>query len=206
MGEGVNPEKERVVSPTLLISAGQNLAPEDTRGILLGRGLAENLGAQVGDQVVLLANTPSGGLAAVEAKVRGLFSTVSKAYDDSALRVPLPIAQKLLRAQGIHRSILVLDDTAKTSEVLTVLRAPGSETGLTWPSSPGTTWRTSTTRWCYSLSKQVMVVELIIAAVIVLGISNTMTMNVLERTAEIGTCLAIGRRRRRSCASFSMKD
>jgi len=40
-----------------------------------------------------------------------------------------------------------------------------------------------------------MVVELIIAMVIILSISNTMTMNVLERTSEIGTCLAIGRRR-----------
>lgn len=45
------------------------------------------------------------------------------------------------------------------------------------------------------MSQQVMVVELIIAIVIVLSISNTMTMNVLKRTSEIGTCLAIGRRR-----------
>lgn len=200
MGEGVNPEKERVVSPTLLISAGQNLAPEDTRGILLGRGLAENLGAQVGDQVVLLANTPAGGLAAVEVTVRGLFNTVSKAYDDSALRVPLPIAQKLLRAQGIHRSILVLDDTAKTSEVLTVLRSRFGDPNLAFV--PWYDLADFYNKMVLLLSKQVMVVELIIAAVIVLGISNTMTMNVLERTAEIGTCLAIGRRRRQILRQF----
>ena len=45
------------------------------------------------------------------------------------------------------------------------------------------------------LSRQIGVVEFIIAAIIVLSISNTMMMNVLERTAQIGTCLAIGRRR-----------
>ena len=46
------------------------------------------------------------------------------------------------------------------------------------------------------LSRQIAVVGLMIAAMIVLGISNTMTMNVLERTGEIGTMLAIGTRRR----------
>jgi putative ABC transport system permease protein len=43
-------------------------------------------------------------------------------------------------------------------------------------------------------SKQVDVVKLIIGIIIVLTISNTQTMNVLERTTEIGTSLAIGLR------------
>lgn len=44
-------------------------------------------------------------------------------------------------------------------------------------------------------SKQVGVVKLIIALIIVLTISNTQMMNVLERTTEIGTSLAIGLRK-----------
>ena len=43
--------------------------------------------------------------------------------------------------------------------------------------------------------RQFGLVRLIIAAVIVLGITNTMMMSVLERTSEIGTALAIGRKR-----------
>lgn len=44
-------------------------------------------------------------------------------------------------------------------------------------------------------SKQVNVVKFIIALIIVLTISNTQMMNVLERTTEIGTSLAIGLRK-----------
>jgi putative ABC transport system permease protein len=41
----------------------------------------------------------------------------------------------------------------------------------------------------------VLVMKLIIAVIIVLSISNTMTMSVLERTGEIGTAMALGVRR-----------
>ena len=44
-------------------------------------------------------------------------------------------------------------------------------------------------------SKQVSVVKFIIGLIIVLTISNTQMMSVLERTTEIGTSLAIGQRR-----------
>ena len=45
-------------------------------------------------------------------------------------------------------------------------------------------------------SRQVNVVKFIIGVIIVLTISNTQMMSVLERTREIGTSLAIGQRRR----------
>jgi putative ABC transport system permease protein len=45
-------------------------------------------------------------------------------------------------------------------------------------------------------SKQINVVKFIIGLIIVLTISNTQMMSVLERTTEIGTRLAIGQRRR----------
>ena len=44
-------------------------------------------------------------------------------------------------------------------------------------------------------SKQVLVVKIMIAVIIVLSISNTMMTNVRERVSEIGTCMALGDRR-----------
>lgn len=193
IGEGVSPEKERILSPSLPISAGRNLTPADAKGILLGSGLAENLGAKVGDTVVLMATTSAGGFNAVEVNVRGLFTTVSKAYDDSALLVPLPLAQHLLRISGVHLSILVLDETAHTANMLKKLRADFKDAGIQFV--PWYEMADFYNKTVALMSQQVMVVELIIAMVIILSISNTMTMNVLERTSEIGTCLAIGRRR-----------
>jgi putative ABC transport system permease protein len=45
-------------------------------------------------------------------------------------------------------------------------------------------------------AKQVGVIYLIIAVIIVLAISNTMTMSVIQRIGEIGTMMAIGARRK----------
>jgi putative ABC transport system permease protein len=55
------------------------------------------------------------------------------------------------------------------------------------------------------LSRQIAVINLIIGTIIILGISNTMTMNVLERTVEIGTAMALGVRRRRILGLFLLE-
>jgi len=200
IGEGVSPEAERQVSARLMIAAGENLSSDDPKGILLGTGLAANLGATVGDTVVLMANTSKGGISAVECTVRGLFNTISKAYDDSALRVPLPVAQKLLRVSGIHRWILLLDGTPNTAQTLHSLREKFPDSNLEFV--PWYELADVYNKTVALFTRQVNVVEFIIGVIIVLSISNTMMMNVLERTSEIGTCLAIGRSRRQILRQF----
>jgi len=200
IGEAVNPEQERELSPRLIIPAGHALASDDPKGIVLGWGLAEILGVKVGEKVVLLGTTPTGGINAVECKVRGLFNTVSKAYDDSALRVPLPIAQQLLRVSGSHRWILLLEDTKYATPTVLALREKFHGSGVEFV--PWYDLADFYNKVVALLSTQIGVVQLIIAVIIVLSISNTMMMNVLERTAEIGTCLAIGRTRRQILRQF----
>lgn len=101
---------------------------------MLGEGLAANLGAVPGDTVVLLSTTASGGINAVEAKVRGLFFTSNKEFDDVALRLPLSLAQQLLKIQGVHRWLVLLDDTrytdATVANIKTHFAAEGAE--LRW--------------------------------------------------------------------------
>jgi putative ABC transport system permease protein len=200
IGEGVDPDSEREVSRILPVHAGQPLSADDANGIVLGSGLADNLGAKVGDRVVLLANTPQGGINGVECTVRGLFTTASKAYDDSALRVPLPVAQTLLRVSGSHRWILALDDTDHTAQTILALREKFRDSGLEFV--PWYDLADFYNKMVALLSKQISVVEFIVAIIIILGISNTMMMNVLERTAEIGTSMAIGRTRRQILRQF----
>lgn len=200
IGEGVDPEAERQVSRNLIIPSGQSLSSNDPNGIVLGRGLAENLGVKVGNTVVLLANTPAGGINGVECTVRGLFNTVSKAYDDSALRVPLPVAQKLLRVSGSHRWVLLLDDTQHTKQTILALREQFRDSSIEFV--PWYDLADFYNKMVALLSKQIGVIEFIIGAIIVLSISNTMMMNVCERTSEIGTCLALGRSRHQVLRQF----
>lgn len=200
VAEGVEPDKERILSSSLRISDGAVLSENDPNGIILGLGLAANLGVGVGDTVVLIANTARGGVNAVECRVRGLFATMSKAYDDVALRVPLATAQTLLKTSGAHVWVLMLDETEQARPMLSTLRERFPNEDLAF-----TEWVDLADFHVKAVSlfaKQVGVIRSIIAVIIVLSIFNTMMMNVMERTSEIGTSMAVGVTRRRILRMF----
>jgi putative ABC transport system permease protein len=193
IGDGVSPKEEAAFGNALLISAGNNLSADDPRAIIMGEGLARNLGVGVGDRVVLLANTASGGTNAVEVTVRGLFSTITKSYDDAALRVPLVTARELLRAKGSHVWIVLLNETSHTDTMLAKLRGklPQDQFEVVpWYQLADFYNKTATL-----FTRQVQGVRLIIALIILLSISNTMMTSVMERIGEIGTAMALGVKR-----------
>lgn len=193
IGDGVEPDKERLLSSALHITSGEALSSADARSVILGKGLAANLGVQVGSTVVLMATTASGGINAVECRVRGLFVTASKAYDDAALRVPIATARKLLKVAGSHVWVILLGHTEQTSEVLEKLRAQRGAAALEF-----VPWNELTDYYNKTASlfkRQVGIIRLIIGLLIVLSISNTLIMNVMERRGEIGTAMALGLRR-----------
>lgn len=203
MGEGIDPAEQEHFGNALKLSAGDHLSIEQPHHLIMGEGLARNLGVTVGDQVVLLVNTAMGGINAVEMTVGGLFTTVTKSYDDSALRLPISIAQQLLRSQGAHSWVVLLHDTAQTDTVLTTLReqlSPKQFEIVPWYQLADFYNKSATL-----FTKQVLVIKLIIAFIILLGISNTMTMNVMERTGEIGTAMALGVKKSTFCASSCVK-
>lgn len=190
IAEAAEPDKERILSSGVRVAQGAELSSSDARGIIVGLGLAANLGVNVGDTVVLVANTRSGGVNAVEVRVRGLFATMSKAYDDVALRLPLALAQELLRVDRVHVWALLLEETDQAHATVEALRKRYPNQGLAF-----TEWIEMADFHVKAVAlfkQQVGVIRVIIAVIIVLSILNTMIMGVMERTAEIGTMLAIG--------------
>ena len=196
LGEGVAPATESQVSKEVIVHAGNSLDDTAPTGIVLGKGLASILGAQPGDGVVLLTNDKDGKVSAVDAQVRGIFHTAVKAFDDVALRVPIGLARRLLRTEGSHQLVVLLDETEHTDEMLGMLRkmVPEQKSGL------------QLVRWIdlaefYKavvdlFSAQTTFVNAIIAIIIIMSISNTLVMSVMERTSEIGTLMAVGFRGR----------
>lgn len=200
VGLGVDPDKDPAVIH-LDITAGQAIDARDRMGILLGFGLAANLGVKPGDRVVLLASTPKGGINAVEVYVRGLAATNLKAYDDVMLRVHIDIARELLRTPGRnHLWVATLERTELTDAVVRRLKTHPDLAG--YDITPWHQLADFYNKTVALFSRQMGVVKLIIAIIIILSISNTMSMSVMERTREIGTAMALGFRRRRILSLF----
>jgi putative ABC transport system permease protein len=188
-GDGVDPAVEPKISKDIVVD-GDPLDAGVVNGVILGRGLARALGDRRGDAVAFLTSAPSGGMSGVEGTVRGVFSTGVKAYDDVAVRMPLPLAQHLTRTRGVHLWVVGLDDTARTDEAARALAPIVARANLemrTWLELSD--FYRKTVRL---MSRQMLVVAVLIAVILVLGIANLLTMSTLERTGEIGTMLAIG--------------
>jgi putative ABC transport system permease protein len=205
VADGVDPRREAELSKAFRIVSGSGLAGSGAREVVLGRGLARNLGVEPGATVALLANTGTGGINAIEAKVAGVFITGNQTYDDSALRLPIGIAQSLLRAKGAHAWLVLLEETERTDDYLAQLRARFPESAHRLQFVPWYERADFYNKTVALFSQQIGVLRAVIAVIIVLSISNMLIMNVLERTGEIGTLLAIGFKRRTVLRQFALE-
>src|SRR5262245_32347925 len=119
VGTGVQPESERDLSALAVIVDGKELASRDPRGITLGVGLARAFGVKPGDDLTLLTTTRAGAINALAVKVRGVWESGEKAYDDRFLRVGLPEVQRVIDLEGgeVQSVVLLLDATENTAVV-----------------------------------------------------------------------------------------
>lgn len=205
VADGVDPQKETELSKALRIVEGRNLVNAAAKEVVLGHGLARSLDVRPDATVVLLATTAGGGINAVEAKITGIFVSANKAYDDSALRLPIGLAQSLLRVNGTHTWLVLLNDTERTDDYLAQFRARFPTAANKLELVPWYQQADFYNKTVALFSQQMNVLRLIIGCIIVLSISNILVMNVLERTGEIGTLLAIGFKRKKILHLFAIE-
>jgi putative ABC transport system permease protein len=189
-GDGIDPVGEQPISKRITLLTGLDLVSADERRVLIGEGLAKSLGVRPGDTVVLLTTAANGSASAIEVAVYGIFATITKEYDDYAIRLPIEQARKLMRVTGATSWVVLLDDTEQTSAFIATVR-----TKLPASAFQVVAWRDLADFFNKTealFSKQVRVMQIIIGLIIILTITNTLTMSLLERTTEIGTSLAVG--------------
>jgi putative ABC transport system permease protein len=114
-------------------------------------------------------------------------------------------AQSLMKTRGAHMWLVLLDDTQATDRQLKRLREryPSQTSGLEF--TPWYRHADFYNKTVQLFSSQMNVLRLIIGFIIVLSISNMLVMNVLERTGEIGTLLAVGFRRKKVLRLFAIE-
>jgi len=193
--EGVDPQAETPQRNAAHLEEGRYFEAGNAYQILLGKGLAKALGAQVGDSLVLVTNTTHGAMNASDLTVRGIFSTDNKSFDDHSARIPLRTAQMLLRTTGVQMLVVFIDRTALTPQVKTDLEA-----GLKADAMDVKAWyeldQADFVLKAIAFYKRIfLVLKIIIILVVALSVVNTMNMSVVERIGEIGTLMALGTRR-----------
>ena len=181
VANGIDPQKEAELSKALRITEGRNLVDAAAKEVVVGRGLARSIDVRPGSMVALLVTTPRGGINAVEAKVAGVFVSTNQAYDDSALHLPINVAQSLLRVNGAHVWLVLLDETDRTDGYLEQFRTrfPASTNELEF--IPWYQQADFYNKTVALFSQQMNVLRLIIGCIVVLSISNMLVMNVLEQ-------------------------
>jgi len=210
--QGINPEGEQAISVIetvkgatsgLAIEAGENLSQNDMYNVILGRGLAKAMGSKVGDFIILVCNTVGGALNAMDMKVKGIFFTISKEFDDRAVRMPIAAAQTLLRTDKVQTLVVLVDKTENTDQVKKQLLYLVKDKDLEL--KPWYELADFYNKTVELYGRQFLVLKFIIAIIVILSIFNTINMSIWERTREIGTIMALGSRRREVLKLFLLE-
>jgi len=189
VAQGVEPESE-VGEP--LITQGTRLLEGDHDKVLLGEGVAQKLGVQLGEYVSLLTMTPQGVYNASSAQISGFFTVGQKEADKHLIFLPLSFSQQVLNTSGVERVIVLLKEGAQIREVAQRLQAGFAARG----------WDLEVRRWdeLATLYHQVRALyeaafTFMSTAIFVLVFFSTLesiSMAFFERVRELGILRAIG--------------
>jgi len=190
-GQGVDGREESRFFNTLNFVAGKNLSDEPT-GMVLGVGIARGLGVGVGDAVTVVARSARGGMNQAVLKVTGIFHTGLKEFDETVFRIPLSVATSLLETDRVESIALGLASVDDFGAVANFVRNHHPELEAVPFAVLDQVYYQHSVDW---LNAQFGVIQIIIVAIIVLGIFNTVSTGILERKQEIGTLRANGESR-----------
>jgi putative ABC transport system permease protein len=187
-GEAIDGAAESRFFTTLNVIDGRILAGEPD-GILLGRGIARALDAHAGGRLTVMVQDAQGRINRAELSVVGVFHTGLREIDDTLLRIPLAQGQRLLGTDRVELIALGLRSTDDWERVRQVIDSEFPQLETASFAVLDKVYYQHSVDW---LAAQFAVIRLIILAIVVLGIFNTVSVSVLERKQEIGNLRANG--------------
>jgi lipoprotein-releasing system permease protein len=195
--EALEPDGSATVDPTHRDDAAMNGAPSSQAipAIVIGKDLAEGIGAEVGDTV--LVTSPQGELTPVGMVPRyqrynlaGIFNSGFFQYDSSYGFVRLADAQRLFSEPDLISAInFKVDDMYKAAEVgreIEQAAGPGFQT---------TNWMEQNRELFRALRLEQVVTFIILALIVCVAALNiliALTMMVMEKTKDIAVLMRFG--------------
>lgn len=175
------------------VPANAPRATSDRREIVIGRKLAERLRVSLGEKIVVLAPSADGSLGSAALRVVGIYTTDNEAFDRAFALVNIQTARELLAIPRDALTIAVrLNDIKATAATSAALAEQ-----LTAPNQQAVPWDVlvpEILQMVELISVNLRVILIVVFIVVLLGVTNTLLMAVLERTREFGLQLALGTR------------
>jgi putative ABC transport system permease protein len=186
-------ENEVKVCPRIKenIIEGRFLTKDDANGAVVASGLKKGIGANIGDLIIIVANTKDGFQNAVELEIVGIIREKAAQANTRLVYLSMEKAQELLYMGDEVTEIVIKTSENSDIDVLNqrlddLLKSRGLESN---------TWMDVSAFFVGVMEKQNAVVFalcLIFYCIVISSITNTMILTLFERKKEIGTMMAIG--------------
>ncbi|MCK4667771.1 ABC transporter permease [Candidatus Dependentiae bacterium] len=172
-------------------------------GIAIGKDLAQKLGVDVGEELLLATKTSEGGLNGIKLPVTAIITTGMKAFDKKVFFISLENAKKLLKIRNGTTEIYIYTKQHEDSEIVQERIKeflPEGTIALTYKEQLG--------GLIEFIEIEKKIIYFIFAIIIFLAsfvVINTMIKAVFERLREIGTLKAIGMTDRDMFINFTIE-
>ncbi len=190
---GIEPNLEdKITNISKKITKGNFLNPGD-KGVVIGEGMANYLGLDVGDTLIMISQGYHGISANGLFRVKGIMSHPNKEYDNRLIYLSLEAARDFYSAPGISTSLVIMTDNPygvnqlkkKIGKIL-----PEQDTVMTWVEM-----QPELEQLIQSDRGGGIIMLGVLYVVIAFGMFSVVMMMVKERQREFGVIHAVGMRK-----------
>lgn len=203
---GVDTIGEPQFKTNVRITSGRFFDQLDSKEVVVGRLLAQQMNVKEGDEVTILTNTIDGVMNAMDLSVAGIFSAGIDEIDGQVIYLPLAVTQEILDTKKVDIAVVKFKKLEMAEENLMQIN---ENLKKNLPNLLARSWRELAVLFrqvdnFYRVQNRV--IESILLALMFLGILNTVSMTVVERTGEIGTLRAQGESRKDIINQFLLES
>lgn len=191
---GIDPEREDAATNfSTKVIEGRYLSDQPNHEVMLGKGLAKLLNAEVGDSTIILSQAADGSMANDFYQVVGITDRGDEIENRTAYFLHLQDAQDLFVLPGqVHEIIVMADNIHHLDRLANTIAETLRNNSL--QVKPWMEFAKTFYQAMRADLQGMWIMLFVIILIVAIGVLNTVLMSILERTREYGVLRAMGTR------------